>query len=147
MRPKIAFFVQGIPKPAGSKRGFAIKKGGQYTGRVVISDACKGSRDWKTDVSRAAQNEYQGDLWDCPITLTLTFYMPRPRSHLRTNGQLKDNAPKTPTTRPDVLKLARGVEDALTSIIWKDDSLIVNEHLHKRYGERPGVQIEIREAE
>lgn len=32
---------------------------------------------------------------------------------------------------PDVLKLARGVEDALTGIVWRDDAQIVNESLSK----------------
>ena len=35
---------------------------------------------------------------------------------------------------PDVLKLARGVEDALTGIVWRDDAQIVNESLNKVVG-------------
>jgi Holliday junction resolvase RusA-like endonuclease len=143
MRTPISFFVPGIPKPAGSKRGFYIKK----IKRVIITDDCKGSRDWKTDVKHAGQANYDGPLWDGPIILTLRFNVMRPKCHLRSNGLVKDTAPKRPTTRPDALKLARAVEDALSGVIWVDDSQIVDENLHKDYSERPGCYIEIKEAE
>lgn len=140
----ITFFVAGIPKPAGSKRGFYIPK----LKRVIITDANPNSKDWKTDVKHAAQEVYSGPLLGCAIYLKLTFYMLRPKSHYRSGKNattVKDGAPIYPAGKPDVLKLARGVEDALTQIIWKDDAQIVSEKLLKRYGEMPGVQIEIME--
>jgi Holliday junction resolvase RusA-like endonuclease len=146
MHPSLTFFVAGIPKPAGSKRGFYIKK----LNRVVITDDCATSRDWKTDVKHEAQRQYSGELWDGPISVKFTFYIVRPKSHYRTGknaDKLRDSAPSFPTSKPDALKLARGVEDALTGVIWKDDSLIVDEVLHKRFANRPGCHIEIKEAE
>lgn len=145
MRPPIEFFVAGIPKPAGSKRGFYIEK----IKRVIITDACKGSKDWKTDVKHEAQEHYSGDLWDCPISLSLTFRVERPKGHFRSGANsklVKESAPILPITRPDLLKLARGVEDALTGIIWKDDSQICVERLLKQYDSPPGVLIQIHEA-
>ena len=142
----ISFFVAGTPKPAGSKRAFALKKAGQFTGRVVVTDDCKGSKDWKTDVRNAAPKRTA--LIDAPIRLTLTFLLVRPKGHYRTGKNaalLREGAPTVPTTKPDVLKLARGVEDALTGIIWRDDSLIVTETLRKRFSTRPGVEVEIHE--
>jgi Holliday junction resolvase RusA-like endonuclease len=35
------------------------------------------------------------------------------------------------------------VEDALTSVVWRDDALIVHEELRKEWGEHAGVQITI----
>jgi crossover junction endodeoxyribonuclease RusA len=140
----ISFFVSGVAKPAGSKRGFFIPK----INRVVIVDANPNSKDWKTDVKHAASEHYKGPLIETPIILKLTFFIVRPKGHFRTGKNsniLRDSAPAFPTSKPDVLKLARGVEDALTGIIYKDDSLIVTEHLYKRYCEQPGVQIEISE--
>lgn len=145
MRPPISFFVAGLPKPAGSKRGFFIPK----LNRVAIVDACKGSKDWKVDVKHEAQAKYSGDPWDCPIALRLTFFMPRPKGHFRTGkhaSMLRNSAPFYPLTKPDVLKLARGVEDALTGIIYKDDCLIVEEHLFKKYAHQPGVAVELTEV-
>lgn len=146
MKSPISFFVQGEPKPAGSKRGFFIKK----LNRVVITDANPNSKDWKTDVKHEAQRQYSGELWDCPIKLTLRFSQLRPKLHYRSGKNshlLKESAPKRPTVKPDLLKLSRAVEDSLTGIIWTDDSLIVDEVLHKDYAEIPGVYIHIQEAE
>lgn len=139
----ISFFVNGLPKPAGSKRGFYIEK----IKRVVITDDCKGSRDWKTSVKHDGQRAYQGPLLAGALNVTLTFNLPRPKGHYRTGNNaalLRDRAPAFPIIRPDVLKLARAVEDALTKIIWEDDAQIVTETIHKRYNGKPGVQIVIR---
>lgn len=144
MTTPISFFVQGIAKPAGSKRGFYIAK----ITRVVITDACKGSRDWKTDVKHTAQSVYQGALITGPVMLSLTFQVLRPKGHFRTGvraNELRESAPAFPIVKPDVLKLARGVEDALTGIIWKDDAQIVSERLEKVYGAVPGVRVEVKE--
>jgi Holliday junction resolvase RusA-like endonuclease len=144
----ITFFVPGIAKPAGSKRGFALKKGGVFTGRVVITDDCKKSRDWKTDVQRAAAEAYNGEPLTGALHLTLRFIVPRPKGHYgsgKNAANVKTGAPAHPTTKPDATKLVRGVEDALTAILWRDDALIVTQHVTKRYGDRPGVEIELRE--
>jgi Holliday junction resolvase RusA-like endonuclease len=45
--------------------------------------------------------------------------------------------------KPDVLKLARAVEDALTGILYRDDAQIVTEVLRKRYGDPPRVEIRL----
>jgi Holliday junction resolvase RusA-like endonuclease len=141
----IEFFVAGIAKPAGSKRGFFAKK----LGRVIITDANKNSKDWKTDVKIAAQSAYDGPLITEPISVTFQFFMPRPAGHYGTGkneSKLRASAPAFPKSKPDVLKLARGVEDALSGIIYKDDAQIVVEHLYKSFtseGCKPGVKITI----
>ena len=146
MKTPITFFVAGIAKPAGSKRGFYIPS----IKRVVITDANPNSKDWKLDV-KAAASEAMPDgqpLWECPIAVKFTFFIVRPKGHFRTGANahlLRDSAPPLPKSKPDVLKLARGVEDAITGIIWKDDSQIVSERLFKRYADKPGVSIEIAE--
>jgi len=130
------FTVLGTPAPAGSKRGFVNKK----TGAVILTDANKNAKPWQAEVRNAAW-EALPDHWllmDGPVKLTLRFYRPRPKAHYgtgRNSRVLKDSAPPYPTGRPDALKLARAVEDALTGIIWRDDSQIVVELLEKHYGE------------
>lgn len=152
MRECIFFWVDGVAKPAGSKRGFAIKKGGVYTGRVAIVDANKNSRDWKTDVGIAAHRKagINPELWTGPLHLTLAFVLRRPKCHYRSGKNahlLRDDAPPFPVGMPDATKLVRGVEDALTGILWKDDAQIVTQHVTKRYGDTPGVAIVLREEE
>lgn len=138
-------FVHGIPKPAGSKRAFPLK-----TGRIVITDACKTSKDWKATVAATVMATWRGPpLVAEPVQLDVTFYMPRPKSHYRTGrhaGELRPNAPLFHITRPDSTKLLRCIEDALTGILWRDDSQIAIQTVRKMYGERPGAELHMREA-
>jgi len=48
MSEPITLFIPGIPAPGGSKRGFAIRKGGVLTGRVAMVDAGgQRTKDWR----------------------------------------------------------------------------------------------------
>lgn len=117
--------------------------------RVVITDACKKSKPWKQVVAGCAQKEFGKPLWDCPIYLNLVFCLPRPQSHFgsgKNSSRLRDGAKRRPTVKPDVLKLARAVEDALTGILYVDDALIVQERLEKIYESPAGVRIMLSEA-
>jgi Holliday junction resolvase RusA-like endonuclease len=148
---RIEFFVQGSAKPAGSKRGFAIKQGGQYTGRVVVQDASgEAGRIWRQDVKAAAREAYQGAPLDCPLAVVAIFYQARPKAHFgggRNAHLLKASAPRYPVSKPDTTKLFRAVEDALTGILWKDDCLIVAQQVRKKYCDeahsQPGVLLRV----
>ena len=146
MRPPLTFFCAGVAKPAGSKRGFFIPK----LKRVVIVDANPNSKDWKTDVRHAAQEaNIEGLLWEGPLEVRFCFGIMRPKSHYRTGKNstlLRDSSPKFPSSKPDALKLARGVEDALTGVIYSDDAQIVTETILKRWAASPGVEVQIKEA-
>ena len=75
------------------------------------------------------------------------FHRRRPKGHFgsgRNAGVVKASAPAHPTSRPDVLKLARAAEDALTGIVWHDDAAIVDERLRKVWGDREGCTVTVR---
>jgi len=126
----IRIIIHGPPATAGSKRGFVHPS----TGRVVITDDSERSKPWQAVVASAAADA-MGDrpLFDGPLSLYITFTFPRPKGHYGRRG-LRPSAPLHPTVRPDLLKLARAVEDALTGVVWRDDAQIVDEMLRKRYG-------------
>jgi Holliday junction resolvase RusA-like endonuclease len=42
-----------------------------------------------------------------------------------------------PVVMPDATKLLRGLEDALTGVVWHDDAQIVSQHVEKRYALGP----------
>jgi Holliday junction resolvase RusA-like endonuclease len=93
--------------------------------------------DWRRQVASAAREAYGGALLTDALCLTLSFEQPRPRFHYgsgKNASKLKQSAALYPTGRPDTVKLARAVEDALTGVLWRDDSQIVEHHLKKRYG-------------
>lgn len=139
----LQFFVPGLAKPAGSKKAFAFKRRNGSIGASVVDDCAK-SRDWKAMVADVGAKHFKGSqLLGGPLRVTFTFVVTRPQLHIRKNGSVKPDAPGYPTKRPDVLKLARAAEDALTGVVWADDSQIVTETIMKRYGLLPGVTIYI----
>lgn len=126
----ISFVVRGLPVSQGSSRAFVVK------GRPIITSTAKGLAVWRRLVADVAQGYAPPDLWEGPIRIDLSFGLPKPKS-----------APKRrrvwPDKRPDLDKLTRGVLDALTHIVFRDDSQIVEIAATKDYGP-PGVAIEIR---
>jgi crossover junction endodeoxyribonuclease RusA len=136
----VSFTVYGDAKPGGSKKAFAHP----HTGRIIVVEDSK-NKPWRQEVANAGLGVVPiggAPLFpDGPLGLELVFFRPRPRAHYRASGEVRDRAPACPTTRPDVLKLARAVEDALTGVLWRDDSQIVDERLLKRWGEPARVEI------
>lgn len=142
----LTFFVPGRAMPAGSKSAFRTGK------RTIVTDSSgEKGKTWRATVQSIASQRFNEPLWDGPLRVRFVYLVDRPRGHFGTGknaGILKASAPKYPTTRPDLLKLSRAVEDALTDVIWKDDSQIVIEILYKFFvqpedGEKPGVYITV----
>lgn len=138
MSGAITFTVHGHPEPAGSKRSVPM---GQRWGVIDANPKAKG---WKGKVEQVAGEIMAGrPLLQAPIRLELRFFVQRPKGHYGKKGLLP-SAPPYPATKPDVLKLARGVEDALTGVVYRDDAQIVDEVLEKHYGPER-VEISVRE--
>lgn len=143
----LAFEVVGIPGAQGSKRGFAVRKGGTPTGRVTMVESSKKVRPWRQDVKAAAERAAAADGWarhDGPVSVRLTFRFPRPKSHYRTGArshELRPNAPHYTTSRAhgDADKLCRSSLDALVAAgILADDALVVTLRVSKIYTGRDG---------
>ena len=143
----ITFTVYGNAQTAGSKRAFPFKRGDGSLGVRVSDDNPKG-QSWKRDIAVSAREVHRGDLLSGPLSVTMRFYRPRPAGHFGKHGLNKTGQQMiAPISRPDVLKLARCAEDALTGVLWRDDSQIVEEHLFKHWGEPARVEIEIEELD
>ena len=152
---KISFLVYGEARPQGSKKSVAIYRGGKpvtHQGRVmtrVINDNPH-LGDWRQQVATEAVLQWGGPplARTVPVRLELVFYRPRPAGHFGTGKnleRLKPSAPAYPTTRPDTVKLARAVEDALTGIVWTDDSQVVEHVLRKRWHAPHMVRVTVEE--
>jgi len=126
---RISFNVRGVPAPGGSKRAIRTR-----SGKIVLIDACKRNKGWRTLVAVAAREALAGaGVLQPPLALYIEFRMPRPKSHLGKDGLVKPGAPWVPTVRPDATKLLRSTEDALTGIVWSDDAQIVEQYVSKTY--------------
>ena len=123
----LRFAVLGLPAPQGSHR---------YVGNGVMVESSKKVKPWRADVRAAAVAHMLGQPWTGPLAVTVEFRLPRPRGDFGTGrnaGVLKPSAPIWHVKRPDADKLVRAVGDALTGLVWADDSQIVAWHTYKRY--------------
>lgn len=135
----IRFSVAGQPQTQGSKKAF-MPKNSRFP--VVVDDNKPQLRSWRSDVKAAAAEAWTGGIMDGDISLRLAFHLARPKAHYRANGELKPNAPRACPKKPDIDKLIRAVLDALTSVLWSDDSRVVRIEAEKLYGE-PGLHVEL----
>jgi Holliday junction resolvase RusA-like endonuclease len=150
--------VYGLPAPQGSKR---------HVGNGVMVESSKYVKPWREAVKAAAidvitihnlaghSRLLAGYPLDGPLQLCVVFTFSRPSSHYRTganNWMLRPNAPTAPASKPDLSKLIRSTEDALTDAgVWRDDSRVVQITAAKVYAgsahpdalDRPGAVIEI----
>lgn len=147
----IRFFAAGKPEPQGSKKAFVMKIEGRpgtsaKDYRAIIVDDNPEGKKWKKIVATTARMVHTGAPITGPLQIDITFTVERPQGHFGTGknaGNVKGSAPEFPEVRPDVLKLARAVEDSLTGLIYEDDAQIVAEHIFKVYGPKPGALVEV----
>lgn len=140
----ISFTVYGKAEPAGSKRGFAHRKGGVFSGKVIITDDNPKSSSWKQEVTLTAIKAMQGTVpLQGPIVLQVVVYRDRPKGHIGSKGQLRKSAPLYPITKPDATKLLRGIEDALRSVVYHDDAQVVDQRVVKLYGGPARAEIRV----
>lgn len=150
--------VGGDHIPAGSKRGFAARyKDAKGIWRVKLSRDPRGNESAHVTVSDSNSKKLvkrakviQGVMLDVgreagftmphpdhPLAVICTFYKSRPRTTHYGSGRnervLKDSAPAYPISAPDATKLWRGFEDALTGVLWHDDSRVTGQFISEEY--------------
>ena len=121
----ISFAVNGTPVAKGSARAFVVGK------RAIIT-AANGARQkpWASAITHEAALAMQSagaQVAGAAVAVQVTFLMPRPKAHYRTGRhafELRPDAPVAHTIKPDIDKLTRLVLDALTGVVWRDDSQV-----------------------
>lgn len=159
--PVASFFVRGEPAPGGSKtfmpareKNGSIKTEwkeraggrGQYESVIGFYMDAGGKRNeaWKKIVAWTGKDIFRGQLLDKPLSVVMTFYMPRPLCAFgsgRNASILKPSADEFHMQDPDSTKLQRSTEDALNGIAWVDDNRvqqITSRKLWNTYNETPG---------
>lgn len=115
MTTPIRFFVPGLPAPQGSHR---------HVGGGRLIESSNKVKPWRTAVARTAR-EYIDRPLEGPVEVHVEFNMPRPKAW----GRKRDDPM---TVRPDLDKLLRAVDDALTGVAFRDDSQVTRLIGHKR---------------
>jgi Holliday junction resolvase RusA-like endonuclease len=149
--PSITFWIHGTPRPAGSKKGFPIRRANGKIGVVISDQTGDNGKIWRNDIREAYRQALiesklhpTGTLFgENAVVLGLAFYLPRPKKDYRSNGELKPNAPVWPLRDPDCTKLTRAIEDALNGVAWDDDNQVVRQHVSKDWARHAGAMISI----
>ena len=143
----IQFTVYGKPQPQGSSRAFMIK------GRPVITSSNKKLKPYRQEIAQTALEARDKNIAPSglpvemvfgkhePVVLEVNFFMTKPPSVPKKRTQL--------VVKPDLDKLIRAVNDALTGIIFLDDAQVVQVRATKNYGapERTVIMVKAFEEE
>ena len=121
--------VFGLPVAQGRPRAFKLP-----TGQIRMHDPDT-SKDWKRTVLAQILEHKPPAPVEGPLTMTLVFELPRPKSTAK--------RVQYPIKRPDLSNLLKAIEDALTGVVYRDDSQIVSLTVTKRFGLAPGVEVRV----
>jgi len=165
---KVKFFVGGMePRPKGSYNAYVVNwprtkdkvmslcrsilGGRKFFPMTQVVPASKGMKKWEKAVNDKARTAMLADPGpiENPVIVKMQFFLKRPQNHTgsgRNEGVLKEWAERLlPTKTPDLDKLIRSTNDAMTGVVYTDDCQIVAIIPTKRYGKNPGVMIEVAE--
>jgi len=125
-------FIEGNPRPQGSKKAFARGKS------IVLVEANKELPAWREHMTRMLQLKQleEPQPFVSAVNVALTFWLPRPKSVKRAYA----------TGTYDIDKLTRAVLDSITKAgVWRDDSDVVDLTVRKTYADnhQAGVLISI----
>lgn len=142
----ISFRVNAVPIAQPRQRHRVATINGRtmalnYTPKTAPVNAFKAS------VQLAAQQVYDDMPMTCPVRLRLVFVMPRPCSMI---WKTKPMPRVHHTGRPDCDNICKAVKDALSKLVWRDDSQVCMVQLEKWTAagdEQPHVEIEIEALE
>ena len=125
----IRIVVRGTPAPQGSKSF----KGLAGNGRAILAESSKAVKPWRMDVKAAAEkwiadnsamlfhgcSTGRGAVFEGPVVCRMVFTLKKPSGSPKTRRTF-------PMRKPDLSKLVRSTEDALTDAgIWSDDARVV----------------------
>lgn len=134
----IDFTAYCTPQPQGSSRAFVIG------GKARITSANRKLKPFRQALTAEAiecayENGHAVDergaffAKHIPVTLTLTYTFRRPASIPKKRS--------FPVVKPDLDKIVRATGDALTGVIYHDDSQVVEITCRKLYGPVESVRV------
>lgn len=157
----VSFHVQGKPVPAGSKNAVPLMRYDKDLGRrvpilrdgvpIVNQMDSSGTRgtNWRADIRQCVADalEVAHELADGPLAVRTTFFISSPAARYGTGrnaGVLKPNAARYPhkSKLADGDKLSRALHDALTSVVWRDDSRVCECWWSRAYGD-DGARVDV----
>jgi len=132
--------VYGVPQPQGSARAFTPKG---HTRPIITTDNAR-LKPWRQELAWVAldalqKSQQQKAPRGVPVLVNMAFYFEKPKS-ARKSALWK-------TSRPDLDKLLRAVLDALTGIVYEDDSQVCFCTVEKAFSSPTRVEVLVRTIE
>ncbi len=137
----IKFIIWGDPKAKRRHRSriARTKSGKQYN--MQYADP-KGVQE-ESFIKLVAAEHRPENLISEAIILTVTFFLPIPRSFSKKKHADAENFDLLPTKKPDLDNLVKTIKDACNKIIWNDDSQVCEIRAKKLYSDNPRSEVYI----
>ena len=104
------------------------------------------SKDYKDTVYSIALQHRPATPIAGAVSLTIRVFRATPKAFSKKKVLEAEAGLILPTTKPDAENYAKGATDALTGIMWVDDSQIVSLHVSKMFSSSPRMEFEISEV-
>lgn len=107
------------------------------------------SKKYKELVKLHAAKQKPEELLDEALFVEIVIFKKPPQSisKVKKNRVELDNESLRPLTKPDVDNYAKGIKDALTGVIWTDDSKVVELIVSKFYSLNPRAEVRVKTLE
>lgn len=127
--------IELLGEPKGKGRPRHTRSGVTYTPL--------GTRSYEAQLAWAAQVAMRGRKpLTGPLRLSVTAFIPIPRSWSGKRQRMAAAGEIRPTSRPDYDNILKTM-DALNGIVWRDDAQIIDARCVKLYDERPRLKITV----
>jgi Holliday junction resolvase RusA-like endonuclease len=136
----VTFKVDATPVPKGRAR--YVRRGNH-----ISTYTPEKTRTYEALIKEASK-EAMGSTepLETPVSLYLYIRVPIPKSCTKKRLEAIANGSEKPIRKPDGSNILKSVEDGMNSVVYKDDSQIVNIHVSKVYSTVPGVDICVKEC-
>ena len=126
MKYELACEFSILVDPTAKARPRFTKQGRAYTPKTT--------KDYEKLVSDTLRYAFKSCVIECrPLIMELEFHIERPKSVTR----------PYPTVKPDIDNFAKAILDAANGILYKDDALICDLHIKKRYADTGYVRLKL----
>jgi len=138
MEPIFTLEFPGAPRGKGRPRFRIIGKGmQQFASTYTDSD----TRRYEDQLRVAATIQMgRREPFDFPLSVSIEALMPIPGSWSLRKRASAASGVIAPTTKPDADNIVKSL-DAFNKVVWRDDSMIVNLLINKRYSLTPMLKV------
>lgn len=136
----ISFFVPGAP--VGKGRPKVSSRGGKFA-RMYTPEK---TASYESLIALAAQEAMAGNrLIAGPADVEISMFLPVPTSWSKKKQAAALQGQVYPTKKPDADNVIKAIFDGINGVVWVDDVQACDIVVRKRYADKPGVEVSVRE--